>query len=141
MPSGIFHNRHFHSHPSRAAAWRRRLGIRIRTQSRRTGLDQELSGDAYPGGRLHDRAAGRTQARREHPAAPEQIDHGFEEGFLRAPRSPETRRIGRFSTGVEQLPSSDRRGRFSDGVEQLPDTPEKTAERRFSEGLEDKVVS
>lgn len=73
--------------------------------------------------------------------APEQIDHGFEEGFLRAPRSPETRRIGRFSTGVEQLPSSDRRGRFSDGGEQLPETPDKTAERRFSEGLEHKVVT
>jgi hypothetical protein len=42
---------------------------------------------------------------------------------------------------VEQLPPSDRRGRFSDGGEQLPETPDKTAERRFSEGLEHKVVS
>jgi hypothetical protein len=80
------------------------------------------------------------QAQRDHPAAPEQLDHGFEEGFLRAPRSPETRRIGRFSTGVEQLPSTGRRGRFSDGGEQLPETPQKTAERRFSEGMEHKVV-
>jgi hypothetical protein len=94
----------------------------------------------------HPRRAGAPRARvgvqpqRDHPAAPEQLHHGFEEGFLRAPRSPETRRIGRFSTGVEQLPSSGRRGRFSDGGEQLPETPQKTAERRFSEGMEHKVV-
>jgi hypothetical protein len=86
------------------------------------------------------RARVEVQPRRDHPAAPEQVDHGFEEGFLRAPRSPDTRRIGHFSTGVEQFPSSGRRGRFSDGGEQLPETAEKTAERRFSEGLEHKVV-
>jgi hypothetical protein len=141
MPNRIFRNPHFHSHPSRTAARRGRLAIRIRTQLRRTGLDGELIGDADPAGPLDDRGARRTQPRPEHPAAPEQIDHGFEEGFLRAPRSPQTRRIGRFSTGVEEFPSSDRRGRFSDGGEQLPETPEKTAERRFSEGLEHKIVS
>jgi hypothetical protein len=141
VPNGIFRNPRFHSHPSRKAATRARPAIRIRTPLRPSGLGGELAGDADPGGRVDDRAAGRTQPRRDHPAAPEQVDHGFEEGFLRAPRSPETRRIGRFSTGVEQLPSSDRRGRFSDGGEQLPETPDKTAERRFSEGLEHKVVS
>jgi hypothetical protein len=140
MPNRIFRNPHFHSHPSRTAARHRRLAIRIRSPLGRTGLDGELVGDADADRRVDDRAVGRTQPRREHPAAPEQIDHGFEEGFLRGPRSPETRRIGRFSTGAEQLPLSDRRGRFSDGVEQLPETPEKTAERRFSEGLERKVV-
>jgi hypothetical protein len=139
VPNGIFRNRHFDSHPSRTAARRGRLAIRIRTHLGRTGLDGELVGDADPPRRVDDSRP--TQPRRDHPAAPEQIDHGFEEGFLRAPRSPETRRIGRFSTGVEQLPSSDRRGRFSDGGEQLPETPDKTAERRFSEGLEHKVVT
>jgi hypothetical protein len=138
VPNGIFRNPHFHSHPSRTAASRARLAIRIRIPLRRSGLDGELAGDL--GGRVGDRAAGRTHPRRDHPAAPEQVYHGFEEGFLRAPRSPETRRIGRFSTGVEHLPPSDRRGRFSDGGEQLPETPDKTAERRFSEGLEHKVV-
>jgi hypothetical protein len=141
MPNRIFRNPHFHSHPSRTAAKRARLAIRIRTPARRSGLDGELAGDADPPRRVDDRSAGRTQPRRDHPAAPEQVDHGLEEGFLRAPRSPETRRIGRFSTGGEQLPQSDRRGRFSDGGEQLPETPDKTAERRFSEGLEHKVVS
>jgi hypothetical protein len=139
MPNRIFRNPHFHS--SRTPATRARLAICLRTPLRPTRLDDELVGDADADRRVHDRAARRTQPRRDHPAVPEQIDHGFEEGFLRAPRSPETRRIGRFSTGAEQLPPSDRRGRFSDGVEQFPETPEKTAERRFSEGLERKVVS
>ena len=139
MPNGIFRNPHFHSHPSRTAATRARRAIGIHTPLRRSGLDGELVGDADPPRRVDDSRP--TQPRRDHPAVPEQIDHGFEEGFLRAPRSPETRRIGRFSTGVEQLPSSDRRGRFSDGGEQLPETPDKTAERRFSEGLEHKVVT
>jgi hypothetical protein len=140
MPHRIFRNPQFHSQPSRTAATRARLAIRIRTPLRRTRLDDELAGGADPGGRVHDRGERRTQPRRDHPAAPEQIDHGFEEGFLRAPRSPETRRIGRFSTGVEQLTPSDRRGRFSDGGEQQPETPEKAAERRFSEGVEHKVM-
>ena len=111
MPNGIFRKPPFHSHPA----------------------------DADPGGRGHDRAARRTQPRRDHLAAPEQIDHGFEEGFLRAPRSAQTRRVGRFSTGGERLPSSDRRGRFSGGLEQPPETLDKTAERRFSEGIERKL--
>jgi hypothetical protein len=76
------------------------------------------------------------EPQRDHPGAPEQVSHGFEEGFLRGPRSAATRRIGRFSTGVEQLPASDHRGRFSQGVEQLPETPEKAVERRFSEGYD-----
>jgi hypothetical protein len=140
MPNRIFRNLHFHSHPSLTAATRARLAIRDHTPLRRTRLDDELAGGPDPAGRVDNRGARRTQPRRDHPAAPEQIEHGFEEGFLRAPRSPETRRIGRFSTGGEQLPPSDRRGRFSDGGEQRPETPDKTAERRFSEGLEHKVL-
>ena len=141
VPNGIFRNPHFDSHASRTAARRGRLAIRIRTPLRHSGLDGEVAGDADTHRGVDDLAAVRTQPEREHPAGPEQINNGFEEGFLRAPRSPDTRRIGRFSTGAERLPSSDRRGRFSDGGEQLPETPEKTAERRFSEGLEHKVVS
>ena len=74
------------------------------------------------------------QAAGEHPAAPEQVKHGFEEGYLRAPRPDEDLRIGRFSTGVEQLPGQDRRGRFSTGIERLPVTRGKAVERRFSQG-------
>lgn len=74
--------------------------------------------------------------RQDHPAAPDQPDHGFEEGFLHRPRTPEERRIGRFSDGIETRPADDRRGRFSDGIEKLPDTPEKAAEHRFSHGIE-----
>jgi hypothetical protein len=64
------------------------------------------------------------------------VSHGFEEGFLRGLRSAETRRIGRFSTGIEQLPGSDHRGRFSEGAEQLPESPDNAAERQFSEGYD-----
>jgi hypothetical protein len=95
---------------------------------------------SYPRRAGATRVRAGVQPRRDHPAAPEQLDHGFEEGFLRVPRSPETRRIGRFSTGVEQLLPSGRRGRFSDGGEQLPQTRETWVEGRFSEGIEHKVV-
>jgi len=140
MPNGTLPIPEFDSHPSRPAAKRARLGVRIRAWFTRNRLDDELAGGAEPAGRVRDRRAPRRQPQRDHPAAPEQIGHGFEEGLLRAPRSPETRRIGRFSTGVEHLPPSGRRGRFSDGAEHLPETPEHTAERRFSEDIERKVV-
>lgn len=131
MPNANFPNPQFHARPSPTVAARAR--VRARTQ-------------------------------RHHPGAPAQLDHGVEEGFLRAPRpaetrrigrfstgmeqsppsgasrSPETRRIGRFSTGMEQLPPSGRKGRFSEGAEHLLDTPQKTVERRFSQGIEHKVV-
>jgi nucleotide-binding universal stress UspA family protein len=48
-------------------------------------------------------------------------------------------RLGRFSTGIEQLPDSPdklRSGRFSTGIEQLSDTPSKLRAGRFSEGIE-----
>jgi hypothetical protein len=73
----------------------------------------------------------------EHPAAPEQVEHGFDEGVGKRPRPPSKRRVGRFSEGVEHDSEAPlRRGRFSEGVEQRPESPDKTAERRFSEGVE-----
>lgn len=71
----------------------------------------------------------------EHPATPEQIDHGFDEGVGQRPRAPKQRRVGRFSEGVEHdSTSSLRRGRFSDGAEH--EDEQSPAERRFSEGVE-----
>jgi hypothetical protein len=71
----------------------------------------------------------------EHVAAPEQIDHGFDEGVGRRPRPPEQRRVGRFSEGIERDTDSPlRRGRFSDGAEHAEDPEPK--ERRFSEGID-----
>ena len=61
---------------------------------------------------------------REHPAQPEQTDHGFEEGVDVKPDTPEEDRE------EEEI------GRFSEGQEELPETPEKDVERRFSEGQE-----
>jgi hypothetical protein len=73
---------------------------------------------------------------REPLAAPEQVEHGFDEGVGRRPRRPEQRRVGRFSEGIESDPDPERRrGRFSEGAEQEPDDPEHAVERRFSEVL------
>ena len=76
---------------------------------------------------------------REHPAAPEQVKHGFDEGYDVDSDAPENQRIGSFSEGLEQKPHRYRKRRFSEGIEQVPSTDEddKTAERRFSEGLEE----
>jgi hypothetical protein len=73
----------------------------------------------------------------EHPAAPEQIEHGFDEGVGRRPRPARQRRVGRFSEGIESRPEEGRtRRRFSEGIEEHPDSPENRVERRFSEGLD-----
>jgi hypothetical protein len=73
----------------------------------------------------------------EHPAAPEQVEHGFDEGVGRRPRPPKQRRVGRFSDGIERDPDAPkRRGRFSEGAEEQPDDPANAAERRFSQGVE-----
>ena len=73
----------------------------------------------------------------EHPAAPEQVERGFDEGVGRRPRRRDERRVGRFSEGIESITDADRRrGRFSDGAEREPDDPEHAVERRFSEGIE-----
>jgi hypothetical protein len=74
---------------------------------------------------------------REHPAAPEQLDHGFDEGVGRRPRPPGQRRVGRFSNGIERRPEENRtRRRFSEGIEANPGSPDNAVERRFSEGVE-----
>ena len=76
----------------------------------------------------------------EHPAAPEQLDHGFDEGIGRRPRASDQRRVGRFSDGIEgEREKPLKRRRFSEGVELRPESPEDNAERRFSEGY-DRVV-
>ena len=73
----------------------------------------------------------------EHPAAPEQIEHGFDEGLGQRPRPPKQRRVGQFSEGIESDPDAPReRGRFSTGAEQRPGDPANATERRFSEGTE-----
>jgi hypothetical protein len=42
----------------------------------------------------------------EHPAAPEQIEHGFDEGAGKRPGPPSKRRVGRFSEGIEHEPEA-----------------------------------
>jgi hypothetical protein len=73
----------------------------------------------------------------EHPAAPEQVDHGFDEGVGRRPRPARQRRVGRFSDGIEKRPQEERTTRrFSEGIEADPESPDNAVERRFSEGLD-----
>ena len=81
------------------------------------------------------------ETRPEHPAAPEQVESGFETGQERPDIGDEAEEAheGRFSEGQEDLPEgpeAHKKGRFSEGEEDLPETPEKEAERRFSEGQE-----
>ena len=71
-----------------------------------------------------------------HPAAPEQTEHGFDEGAGRRPRPPSQRCVGRFSNGIAAEDSDRERRRFSEGIEQSPDAPDNATERRFSEGIE-----
>ena len=75
----------------------------------------------------------------EHPAQPEQIDSGFEEGSDHKPDSPEEDLEPDFARGVRQGPESEleSKGRFSEGQEELPETEDKVIERRFSEGQEE----
>jgi hypothetical protein len=78
----------------------------------------------------------------EHPAAPEQVEHGFDEGIGRRPRPARQRRVGRFSDGIASRPDENRtRRRFSEGVEKRPDSPENAVERRFSEGVDQSPTS
>ena len=73
----------------------------------------------------------------EHPAAPEQVGRGFDEGVGRRPRPAQQRRVGRFSDGIETVhPDRLERRRFSEDIEQRPAAPSDTAERRFSEGVD-----
>ena len=57
----------------------------------------------------------------EHPAAPEQVEHGFDEGVGRRPRPAAQRRVGRFSNGIATWPEENwTRRRFSEGLDQSP---------------------
>jgi hypothetical protein len=74
---------------------------------------------------------------REHPAAPEQVDHGFDEGTGRRPRRPQQRRVGRFGDRDENRTDEElERRRFSEGIEQRPAPEADRVERRFSEGYQ-----
>jgi hypothetical protein len=74
----------------------------------------------------------------EHPARPEQPDEGFETGYDQERDTPEEQLEPNFARGIshEVPPGTEHHGRFSEGQEELPETPEKTVERRFSEGTE-----
>jgi hypothetical protein len=68
----------------------------------------------------------------DHSAAPEQIEHGFDEGIGARPRPSIYRRVGRFSDGIAARALKVlRRRRFSEGIERSPDSPRKDAEGRF----------
>jgi hypothetical protein len=79
----------------------------------------------------------------EHPAAPEQIHSGFEEGADHKPDTPDENLEPDFARGIRQGPEVEveHRGRFSEGAEELPETPDKVVERRFSEGVEESPTS
>ena len=79
----------------------------------------------------------------EHPAAPQQVGHGFAEGVDHKPDPPEEDLEPNFARGIadESRPESHRVGRFSEGIEEDPDAPENNVERRFSEGVEESPTS
>jgi hypothetical protein len=73
----------------------------------------------------------------EHSAAPEQSEHGFDEGIGRRPRSGAQRRVGRFSDGIEARSREElRRRRFSEGIERFPDSRRNAVEGGFDRGYE-----
>jgi len=76
---------------------------------------------------------------KDHPARPEQSEHGWAEGQEHTD-TPQSEREGRFSRGQEQhgeTPEKEPHKRFSEGQEETPESaPEKNVERRFSEGQE-----
>ena len=73
----------------------------------------------------------------EHPAAPEQVAHGFDEGVGKRPRPPAQRRVGRFGDRRETRTDEElERRRFSEGIEQRPGARENRTERQFSEGYD-----
>jgi hypothetical protein len=92
-----------------------------------------------------DRAA--EEAERKHPARPEQEGDGYATGEAAEPKTPEeeleSEREPNFARGIakEGPPGTEHRGRFSEGEEELPETPDKTIERRFSEGIEESPTS
>jgi hypothetical protein len=75
---------------------------------------------------------------KEHPARPEQTEHGWEEGVERTD-TRESESEGRFSRGQEEhgeTPEKEPHRRFSEGQEESEAELEKNVERRFSEGQE-----
>jgi hypothetical protein len=74
----------------------------------------------------------------EHPAKPETIQSGFEEGVDHKPDTPEEELEPDFARGARRGPEAEleQKGRFSEGQEELPDSPEKHVERTFAEGTE-----
>ena len=72
----------------------------------------------------------------EHPTAPEQAEHGLDQGLGHRPRPPRLRRVRRVGQGLARLATRWRRPRFSRGMEHRPEDPDKDADRRFSEGME-----
>jgi len=74
----------------------------------------------------------------EGPARSEQTDEGFETGFDQDRDTAEEQLEPNFARGIsdEDAPGAEHKGRFSEGQEDLPETPDKTVERRFSEGTE-----
>ena len=76
----------------------------------------------------------------EHPAAPEQVEEGYQTGYDQERDTPEEELEPNFARGIAE-PDTEHRGRFSEGQEELPDTPEKEVERRFSEGVEESPTS
>jgi hypothetical protein len=81
--------------------------------------------------------------RHDHPAAPEQVDEGFETGLDHKPDSPEEDLEPNYARGIshEDAPGTEHHGRFSEGQEDLPDSPEKEIEGRFSTGIEESPTS
>lgn len=74
---------------------------------------------------------------REHSAAPEQIEHGFDEGLGKRPRPTSQRRVGRYGDRADTRTEDElERGRFSAGAEASPDARANRTERRFSQGAE-----
>lgn len=78
------------------------------------------------------------RTRHDHPARPEQVEEGYETGLDRKPDPPEEDLEPNYARGIahEDPPGTEHHGRFSESAEELPETPDKTIERRFSEGIE-----
>ena len=86
----------------------------------------------------HEQSRSSRPPRHRHLAAPEQVEHGFDEGLRSMPRRPEEEHEGHFSWGQERLPetrTAEKRGRFSSGMEDPFDAANEL-ERRFSQGQE-----
>ena len=84
-----------------------------------------------------EEAAARAAA---HTGRPEQFTEGFQTGYDQARDTPEELLGPNFARGIaaEDAPGPQRYGRFSQGAEQEGETPEKVAERRFSDSAGEK---